>query len=248
VLNGEPSRAADGASVQRIGVVLVEPDPIARDVLYRVLSASDALRVSACHLGEAEGSRIPAGTSVLVIAVKSPSDADLGRLGRLIDPARLLVLGTEWTRQALVQAFEAGAAGCMIKNADTSGLVSAIEAIASGHIVMSPGLLKIYSARARPSTSRANDRPLEDILTAREIEILSLLCEGMTTEEIARRLVVTLPTVKSHVSHLLAKLGVKNRVQAVLVGKEYGLDGGAGPQASRGRGDSPAQGFRYEDA
>jgi DNA-binding NarL/FixJ family response regulator len=159
----------------------------------------------------------------MVLVASTPTDPELLSQLRAMTATgiRVLVLGVEWTPERLRETLKAGVAGCVIKSADVTGLAAAVRAVASGHIVISPELLVYLAAPLQPSAIV----PAETIakLTTREIEVLGLLAAGMSTREIAARLGVSSATVKSHVSHALTKLGVRNRVQAVLIAKELGL-------------------------
>ncbi|MGH3833043.1 MAG: response regulator transcription factor [Pseudonocardiaceae bacterium] len=168
-----------------------------------------------------------ANVQVMLIAWTPTDSTLLSQLRELTATGvRVLVLGVEWTLESLRDALEAGVAGYVIKSADVNGLAAAVHAVASGHIVISPELLAYLAAPPEPLTTVP--AAIIATLTTREIEVLGLLAEGLSTNEVAARLVVSNATVKSHVSHVLVKLGVRNlgvrnRVQAVLIAKELGL-------------------------
>ena len=129
----------------------------------------------------------------------------------------------------------AGAAGFLLKDARPPELVAAIRAVASGDAVVSPRvtrrMLDLFSDRlpragATGDGAAGPDARLAD-LTPRELEVLRTVAEGLSNAEIAERLVLSEATVKTHVGRILAKLGVRDRVQAVVLAYETGLVGGS---------------------
>lgn len=115
-------------------------------------------------------------------------------------------------------ALEAGAAGFLLKGADEDTLLGAIRSVAAGEGTLDQRLTRRVLAEfatRRPDPERRRDR-LADLLTARETEILGLLCEGLSNSEIAARLFIEPTTVKYHVAGLLGKVGARDRLQAVL--------------------------------
>jgi DNA-binding NarL/FixJ family response regulator len=120
-------------------------------------------------------------------------------------------------------ALQAGASGFMLKDASPSDLVASIRVIATGEGVLAPTVTRRVIANfSRPSDS---PRPAPRLvgLTKREQEVLVLIANGLSNAEISERLVISLPTVKTHVSSLLAKLGARDRAQLVIVAYESGL-------------------------
>lgn len=224
---GSPdTKEPHGATVR---ILLVDKDPLSRYFLTNALSEIHGLEVSLSLVDISEYRPI-ADMQVMLIAWTPIDSSLLSQLRELTAAGmRVLALGVEWTPECLRDALEAGVAGCVIKSANITGVAAAIRAVASGHIVISPELLTYLAAPLKsPITAPAG---ILATLTTREIEVLGLLAEGLSTNEVAARLVVSTATVKSHVSHTLVKLGVRNRVQAVLIAKELGLhEMGAGRQ------------------
>ena len=142
------------------------------------------------------------------------------------DAVRILVLTTFSDDDNVFQSLRAGASGFLLKDAPPEDLITAIRTIASGHALLSPAVTRSVIrefVRAAPTTPRAT-RCL-DRLTPRELTTLQLLASGMSNAEIAQHLVVSETTVKTHVGHLLAKLELRDRVQAVVLAYESGLAG-----------------------
>jgi DNA-binding NarL/FixJ family response regulator len=140
-------------------------------------------------------------------------------------PARILVLTTYDLDEYVYAAIRAGASGFLLKDASAEELVRAIRIVAAGDALLAPAvtrrLLDRY-ARYLPSPSSPADDPLRH-LTARELVVLRLVSRGLSNEEIADRLHLSRSSVKSHVSHLLGKLGRTDRVQLVVLAYETGL-------------------------
>jgi DNA-binding NarL/FixJ family response regulator len=138
---------------------------------------------------------------------------------------RVLILTTFGLDDYIIDALRAGASGFLLKDAPTQEVVDAVRAVAAGDAVLSPGitrqLLDQVGRRLPGAVSRAPG-PLAE-LTDREQEVLRLLAAGLTNAEIAGALVVSEATVKSHVSNLLGKLGLRDRVQAVIYAYEMRL-------------------------
>ena len=147
--------------------------------------------------------------------------------------ARVLVLTTFDLDAYVFEAIRAGASGFLLKDATPARLATAIRAVAAGDSVFAPSvtrrLVAEYAATPRPP---APGGPL-DSLTEREVEVLALLARGLSNAEIGDRLVVSLPTVKTHVGRVLMKLGLRDRVHAVVYAYEHGVvragDEGAEP-------------------
>ena len=123
----------------------------------------------------------------------------------------------------VVEAFRAGASGFVLKTAPPGQLVAAIRTIALGEALLAPASTRQLIEQ---STRQVAPSPLLTSLSARETEVLRLLARGLSNAEIADELVVEPSTIKTHVASVLAKLGVRDRVQAVVFAFENGLGGG----------------------
>jgi DNA-binding NarL/FixJ family response regulator len=145
-------------------------------------------------------------------------------------PARVLVLTTYDLDEYVYDALQAGASGFLLKDTPPAQLADGIRAVASGEALLAPTVTRrLIEEFARLGASR-RARPAElDELTPRELEVLRLLARGMSNAEIAATLVLGDTTVKTHVAHVLTKLGLRDRVQAVVLAYESGLVIPGGP-------------------
>ncbi len=137
---------------------------------------------------------------------------------------RVLVLTTFDLDEYVYDALQAGASGFLLKDAPPETLFEAVRVVAAGDALLAPVVTRrliAEFARLRPS-QRIRPEDL-DALTRREIEILTLVATGLSNHEIADRLVLSNETVKTHVSHILRKLGLRDRAQAVVAAYESGL-------------------------
>ncbi|MCS7476904.1 LuxR C-terminal-related transcriptional regulator [Umezawaea endophytica] len=207
-----------GTADHVVEVVLFDEDPVSRYVLGAALSAVGGIRVvESTDDATAHGRTRPVAGHVAVISASHDRAVGLVRLFTDLG-LRTLCLGVGWTRERLDEVFHARASGCLVKETSITRLAAAVRAVASGCVVLSDELrgLQALTAAPPPTASPAAEI-LIDALTGREFEVLTLLAQGWSTAETAARLIVSQSTVKSHVSHALTKLGVRNRVEAVLL-------------------------------
>ena len=140
---------------------------------------------------------------------------------------RVLVLTTFDLDEYVYDALRAGASGFLLKDVTAEGLFDAVRVIAAGEALLAPAITKrligeFARQRPRPVDPAQQTGPF-GALTPRETEVLRLIAGGLSNPEIARRLVVTEETVKTHVSRVLSKLGLRDRTQAVVAAYESGL-------------------------
>ena len=137
---------------------------------------------------------------------------------------RILVLTTFDLDEYVYDALRAGASGFLLKDVTAERLVDAVRVIAAGDALLAPGVTRrlISEFAHRPTAEPRRVLALEE-LTPRETQVLQLVAEGLSNHEIAARLVVTAETVKTHVSRILNKLGLRDRTQAVVTAYETGL-------------------------
>ncbi|WP_022888678.1 response regulator [Agromyces italicus] len=207
----EASEAAD------VRVVLVDDHPVVRAGLAALLGGRAGFEVVA-EAGDADEavSKARAYRPDVVLM-----DLNLGagpggieatsRLRALDEPPAVLVLTTYDTEADILRALESGAGGYLLKDAPPAELFAGIRAVARGETVLAPSVAATLVRRA------AAPGP---VVTEREVEVLELLAEGLGNRELARELLVSEATVKSHLSHIYAKLGVDTRAGAVAAAIE----------------------------
>jgi DNA-binding NarL/FixJ family response regulator len=139
---------------------------------------------------------------------------------------RVLVLTTFDLDEYVFDALRAGASGFLLKDVTAEHLFDAVRVVAAGQALLAPTVTRRLIgefARLRAAEPDAAPTPVLTALTPRETQVLRLVAEGLSNPEIARRLVVTEETVKTHVSRMLGKLGLRDRTQAVIAAYESGL-------------------------
>ena len=141
------------------------------------------------------------------------------------DPIKVLILTTFGLDEYVVESLRAGASGFLLKDAPAEDLVEAIRIVAAGEALLAPSVTRRLLDRVASRLPRATDDTIPALaeLTDREMEVLKLLARGLSNAEIAEKLVVSETTVKTHVSRVLAKLDIRDRVQAVILAYETGL-------------------------
>ncbi len=214
-----------------IKVLLVDDQALVRAGFRMILEAEEDLQV----VGEATDgygaidSAKRLDPDVVLMDIRMPGLDGIEATRRIVDataddPVRVLMLTTFDLDEYVYEALRAGASGFLLKDVPAEQLVEGIRVVAAGEALLAPSVTRrlIHEfARAAPS---AQERPkaLEE-LTPREEEVLKLIARGMSNAEIAESLVLGETTVKTHVARVLMKLGVRDRVQAVVLAYESGL-------------------------
>jgi DNA-binding NarL/FixJ family response regulator len=138
-------------------------------------------------------------------------------------PIAVLMLTTFDLNEYVYDALRAGASGFLLKDVSPEQLVAAVRIVAAGDALIAPAITKRLVAEFARAAPKRTQPPGFAELTPRELEVLRLVARGMSNAEIARELVVGESTIKTHMKRLLAKLGLRDRVQAVVVAYEAGL-------------------------
>ncbi|KOU55030.1 LuxR family transcriptional regulator [Streptomyces sp. WM4235] len=159
---------------------------------------------------------------VILMDVKMPVTDGIEALRRLreaANPARVLIVTSFTEQRTVVPALRAGAAGYVYKDIDPEALAGAIRSVHAGHVLLQPEVAQ--ALLAQEGQGAASSRP--GSLTDREREVLSLIADGRSNREIARALVLSEKTVKTHVSNILMKLDLSDRTQAALWAVRHGI-------------------------
>lgn len=159
--------------------------------------------------------RMP-GTDGLEATRRIASDKDL-------DSVRIVILTTFDLDEYVFEALRVGASGFLVKSTEPGELIHAVRAVAAGDALLSPGVTKRLVAEFAERAKEPRPAPQLDALTEREREVMALVAEGLSNEEIAERLVVSPATAKTHVSRGMVKLGARDRAQLVVFAYESGL-------------------------
>lgn len=163
---------------------------------------------------------------VILMDVRMPALDGIEATRRIVaagSPARILVLTTFDVDEYVYAAVRAGASGFLLKDVRPGDLVEAIRLVANGNALLGPSVTRRLLERFVDEHPSAGAEEAVARLTEREREILGLLASGLSNAELAQQLVLSETTVKTHVSSILRKLGVRDRVQAVIVAYDAGL-------------------------
>lgn len=215
----------------KLRVVIADDQPMMRAGFKAVLEATGDIQVVAeASNGEeavrAAGEHAP---DVVLMDIRMPRMDGIEATRRL-PRQRVLILTTFGLDQYIIEALRAGASGFLLKDAPTQEVVAAVRAVAAGDAVLSTAVTRqlLDQVARRLPAAVARSAQAIDLLTEREHEVLRMLANGLSNAEIAAALVVSEATVKTHVSHLLGKLGLRDRVQAVIYAYETRLISPAG--------------------
>ncbi len=208
-----------------IRVLLADDQALVRAGFRLILDAEPDIEVVAEAADGIEAVARAAETNpdLVLMDVRMPTLDGIAATRRLLaerNGLRVLMLTTFDLDEYVVDAFRAGASGFLLKTAPPQQLVAAVRTIHDGEALLAPASTRrLIEQHARPAAST----PALEQLTAREREVLRLLARGLSNAEIARELVVEPSTVKSHVASLLAKLDLRDRIQAVIYAYESGV-------------------------
>lgn len=210
-----------------ITVLIADDQAMVRAGFAALLNAADGISV----LGDAEDGAIAVDEvkrlrpDVVLMDVRMPRRDGLWAAEQIVSaglPTRVLMLTTFDIDDYVYSALQIGASGFLLKDAPADELVRAVRVVAQGDALLAPSVTKrlieqVTSRTARPTTAAAS------VLTPRELEVLSTVADGKSNAEIAQELFVSEQTVKTHVSNMLTKLGLRDRAQAVVFAYENGL-------------------------
>jgi DNA-binding NarL/FixJ family response regulator len=217
-----------------IRVLLADDQRVVREGLGTLLGLLDGIELVGTAADGEEAVALAArhDPDVVLMDLRMPRVDGIEAIRRLAergDRPRTIALTTYADDASVLGALRAGARGYLTKDAGAEEIRAAVEAVARGEAALDPAVQHhVVAALAAPAAE--DEAPeLPDGLTPREAEVLGLIAAGLTNAEIADRLVVSAATVKSHVNHIFAKAGVRDRAQAVVYAYEHGLAEGAAP-------------------
>lgn len=215
-------------------VVLCDDQTLVRAGLRLVVESCDDLQVVGEAADGAEVLRVATDTApdVVLMDIRMPMMDGLTATRHLMgleQPPRVVILTTYDLDQYVFEALEAGASGFLLKHAPPEELLFGIRAAASGDGLLSPSITRRLVAQFAARRAGASSVDL-DRLTTREREVLGLVAGGLSNAEIAGQLYVGESTVKTHVSHMMTKLNLRDRVHVVIYAYETGL---LGPRSSQ---------------
>lgn len=236
---GGGSSGDSGGIAERDGGQVAQGDAARPEVVAVATAAAGegpgAERGSRRILAEAEPEQLDVGHVADPVAGSPARPHARGRVQRrygratreitaMPDPPKILVLTTFDLDDYVYEALRAGASGFLLKDASAGELANAVRLVAAGDALLAPGVTRRLIAEfARMGAPRSPSRTQIEGLTERESEVLALVAHGMSNGEIARHLVVAEQTVKTHVSRILMKLGLRDRTQMVVLAYETGL-------------------------
>jgi len=216
-----------------ISVVLADDQALVRMGLRVLIESEDDLAV----VGEAEDGRQTVDLvrrtrpDVVLIDIRMPVLDGIAALREIsVDPylaaVRVIMLTTFELDEYVFEALQAGAAGFLIKDTEPIDMLRAIRVVAAGESLLSPSVTRrVIATFSGPSGTPRKPHPRLNELTEREREVLALIGEGLSNDEIAKRLVVSPATARTHVSRAMIKLGARDRAQMVVFAYQSGLVG-----------------------
>lgn len=219
----------------KIKVLLVDDQSLIRMGFRMVLEACDDIEV----VGEAADGKTALSMvralrpNVVLMDVRMPNMNGIEATGQIVrenPEVKVLILTTFDLDEYAFGALRAGASGFLLKDAKPEELIAAIRAVAGGDATISPRITKKMLDMFAPQlpgeeseAAAAADSAALASLTERETEVLKLIAQGMTNQELADKLFISMTTVKTHVGNILNKIGARDRVQAVIFAYENGL-------------------------
>ena len=216
-----------------IRVMLADDQRVVREGLGTLLGLLDGIELVATAADGEEALALAAQHSpdIVLMDLRMPRIDGIEAIRRLAERGerpRAIALTTYADDASVLGALRAGARGYLTKDAGADEIRAAVQAVDRGEAALDPSVqhhvvAALAGSRSQPAAAAAE---LPDELTPREAEVLALIAEGLTNTEIAERLVVSAATVKTHVNHIFAKAGVRDRAQAVVYAYSHGLAGG----------------------
>jgi len=222
--------SAPTVSPQLLRVVIADDQALVRAGFRLILEAQDDIEVVA-EAGDGEDAVTAVRCErpdVVLMDVRMPRLDGLEATRRIVTaglPCRVLMLTTFDLDEYVYVALQAGASGFLLKDVSPEGLVQAVRSVAAGDTLLAPGITRRLIERFAPPQPAAASVAVTELalLTVREREVLLLMARGLSNGELAEQLTLSEATIKTHVARVLAKLNVRDRVQAVVLAYETGL-------------------------
>jgi DNA-binding NarL/FixJ family response regulator len=216
-----------------IRVLIADDQELVRTGFRVILEAEGDIEVvaEAENGHEAVRQAALAKPEVVLMDIRMPELDGLAATEQILrqqDPPTIVVLTTFDQNEYIYRALRAGAAGFLLKDAPSSRLIAAVRAAATGDSLIEPSITQRLVERFAEPVAVPGIPPQLEQLTERELDVLRLITRGLSNAEIAAEMVVAETTVKTHVARILNKLGVRDRVQAVVVAYETGFVGRSG--------------------
>lgn len=211
-----------------ISVVIADDEALIRSGLQLMLESQPDLRVVAETDNGHDAVDLASSLrpDVILMDIQMPRLSGIDATRRVTsrdNPTRVIMLTTFGDDENIYDALRAGASGFLLKDSRPEEVINAIRAVAAGDALLSPAVTKRLVDQFVATTSRPEFSDRYEFLTDREKEVLSLVAEGLSNQEIADRLFVSFSTAKTHVSNVLTKLGLRDRVHAVIFAYQHGL-------------------------
>ena len=219
-----------GSAPELIRVLIVDDQVLVRAGFRALLDAQKDIEVVGEAADGADAERLTRSLKpdVILMDIRMPGVDGLEATRAIaadeeLSEVRIIILTTFDLDEYVFEGLRFGASGFLVKNTEPAELIHAVRAVAAGDALLSPGVTKRLVAEFASKTKEPRPTSELNALTDREREVMALVAEGLSNEEIAERLVVSPATAKTHVSRAMVKLGARDRAQLVVIAYESGL-------------------------
>jgi two-component system, NarL family, nitrate/nitrite response regulator NarL len=216
-------------------VLILAEVGVHREALARSLGRTRRCDVVAVAAGieEAVAALEEAGPEVVLVDIPTPAGANAVRtLVAAAPEIKVVALGVPEDERNVIAFAEAGASGYVAREGSMDDLVAVVESVARGECLLPPDIAAKVFRRVATLAREPRLEPIQERLTARELDVLRLIEQGLSNKEIAKALSIELPTVKNHVHSILEKLNVRRRTAAAARARRLGVLGRGGPEAN----------------